>query len=128
MKNGYLTLDKLDVYKLARELEKIAWEIYSILDWQIKKITGDQFIESTDSVGGNIAEGYGRFHYLDKVKFYYNARGSLLESRHWLDLLDERKFLTSDSKKKYLAIYQELRPALNALIQSALIKKFPLIT
>jgi four helix bundle protein len=36
-------------------------------------------------------EGYKRFHYLEKIKFYYNARASLAEcSEHWIDLLKER--------------------------------------
>ena len=85
-------LNDLEVYKLARELSKIGWEIYQNLNWQTKKIMGDQFIESTDSVGANIAEGYGRFHYLDKIKFYYNSRASLIEcNEHWIELLKERK-------------------------------------
>ena len=82
MGKKYLSLDKLEVYKLARELSRITWEIYQELDWQNKKSQGDQFLGATDSVGANIAEGFGRFHFLDKVKFYFNARGSLLESRH----------------------------------------------
>lgn len=49
----YIELKDLTVYKLARELSKIAWEIYSKLSWQEKKIIGDQFIESIDSVGAN---------------------------------------------------------------------------
>jgi len=121
----YISLEKLEVYKLARELSKIAWEMYEKLDWKIKKITGDQFVESTDSVGANIAEGYGRFHYLDKIKFYYNARGSLLESRHWFDLLEERRFLEEEEKLKYLEYYRQLRPGLNALINSVLKVKNP---
>lgn len=65
--------------------------MYEALDWQVKKVMGDQFIRATDSVGANIAEGYGRFHYLDRIKFYYNARGSLSEARfHWAELLNER--------------------------------------
>lgn len=116
----YLSLDKLEAYRLARELSSMAWGPYESFEWQIKKIIGDQFIESTDSVGANIAEGYGRFHYLDKVKFYYNARGSLLESRHWLDLLTERKFVSADYANQYLAIYKNLRIVLNGLINSAM--------
>ena len=65
------------------------------MDWKLQKIIGDQWITSIDSVGSNIAEGYGRFHYLDKIKFYYNARGSLLESKHWLDRLYERRIITN---------------------------------
>lgn len=79
MANKYILLKNLEVYKLARMLSEIGWEAYNSLDWQTKKTIGDQFIESTDSAGANIAEGYGRFHYLDKIKFYYNARGSLTE-------------------------------------------------
>ena len=116
----YLSLDRLEVYKLARELSKIAWEIYQGLDWRDKKTMGDQFIESTDSCGANIAEGYGRFHYLDKVKFYFNSRGSLLESRHWFDILDERGKIKTAIKSRYLKVYQKLRPGLNGLISSTM--------
>lgn len=121
----YISLDKLEVYQLARKLSTIAWTIYDELEWRIKKINGDQSVESTDSVGANVAEGYGRFHYLDKVKFYYNARGSLLESRHWVDILDERKFLSKEDKIEYLKYYKNLRPALNALIKSVVKIKNP---
>lgn len=120
MVKEYLSLENLETYELARELSRIGWEIYVLLDWRGKKITGDQFMESTDSVGANIAEGYGRFHYLDKVKFYYNARGSLLESHHWLNLLVERKLIESSFKSRYLNIYKNLRMALSGLIKSAL--------
>ena len=117
----YLTLDKLETYKLARQLSRIGWEIYQDLDWREKKINGDQFVESTDSVGANIAEGFGRFHFLDKVKFYYNARASLLESRHWFDILKERNLVRNEAlSQKYLDCYQKLRPKLNALINSVL--------
>lgn len=53
---------------------------------------GQQFVSSVDSIGANIAEGDGRYHYLEKIKFYYNARASLVESCHWNDLLKERGF------------------------------------
>lgn len=120
MAKEYLSLDKLEAYKLSRELSMLAWQAYESFDWRVKKIVGDQFITSVDSTGANIAEGYGRFHYLDKVKFYYNARGSLLESRHWLDLLLERKLISVTYTKKYLDIYKNLRLVLNGLINSAM--------
>jgi four helix bundle protein len=124
-KGEYIPLENLGVYKLARRLGEVAWEIYEKLDWRIKRIIGDQFIESSDSVAANIAEGYGRFHYLDKVKFYYNARGSLLESRNWFDLLKKRGFLEEKDENEYLVCYKELRPALNALINSVAKAKNP---
>lgn len=91
MPKQYIQLRDLEIYKLSRELSAKGWEIYENMDWQTRKIMGDQFIAATDSIGANVAEGYGRFHYLDKIKFFYNARGSFIEaSEHWLELLKER--------------------------------------
>ena len=68
---GYAKLGDVFVYKLALELCETGWMIYEKLEWQDRKIFGDQFIRAVDSVGANIADGYGRFHYLDRIKFYY---------------------------------------------------------
>lgn len=40
---------------------------------------GDQILRAARSTTANIAEGYGRFHYLDNAKFCSNARGSVWE-------------------------------------------------
>ena len=46
----------------------------------------------------NIAEGYGRYHYLDCLRFYYIADGSLTETinhiitAHDLDYMDDQRF------------------------------------
>lgn len=85
----------MEIYKLSREISREAWIIYESLNRQDKKIMGDQFIRAIDSAGANIAEGFGRFHYLDKNKFNYNSRGSLMESIHWLAILLERGKITN---------------------------------
>ena len=93
--NNYIELKDLEVYQSGRELSQLGWKIYNNLDWQTKKIIGDQFITSTDSFGANITEGYSRFHFLEKIKFYYIARASLNEAlEYWLELLLERKKLS----------------------------------
>jgi four helix bundle protein len=91
-KKSYIHLKDLEIYKLERELSKTGWEIYETLDWQTKKVMGDQFITAIDSFGADIAEGYSRYHYLDKIKFFHIARASLVEAAdHWLPLLEERR-------------------------------------
>lgn len=115
----YILLQDLDVYKLARELSRIGWEIYESLDWQDKKIMGNQFIEAIDSVGANIAEGYGRYHYLDKIKFYYNSRASLGEScGHWLDIMHERKKISEKQSMSIKTIGNKLAVKLNNFINA----------
>lgn len=119
----YHLLEQLDTYKLARVLSAFAWSAYKGFDWQARKTIGDQFLTCVDSIGANIAEGYGRFHYLDKVKFYYNARGSLLEANHWIDILAERKLVRKEYKQEFLSIYNQLLMMLNGLIKSAMNEK-----
>jgi four helix bundle protein len=115
----FIKLNDLRIYQLSRELSSRAWTVYSRLDWTIKKTMGDQFIDSIDSVGANIAEGYFRFHYLDKIKFYYNARGSHAEAiLHWLSLLRERNLVNENDYNDMVKISQELAPKLNNYIGS----------
>jgi len=93
----YIELKNLEVYQISRQLSSIAWQIFCRMNLEDKKHMGDQFLRSADSVGANIAEGYGRYHYLDKVRFYHNARGSHLESfTHWLELLSEREKISME--------------------------------
>lgn len=118
-KKQYITLQHLEVYQLSRQLSRSGWDIYQKLGWQDKKIMGDQFITSVDSVGANIAEGYSRFHYLDKIKFYYNSRGSLSESLdHWLELLRERNKINDEDFERLKDVNRELSIKLNNFINS----------
>ncbi len=114
----YIPLDQIKVYQLSTEYSDSSWNIYKEFDWQIKKIIGDQFIRSVDSVSANIAEGYGRYHYLDRIKFYYNSRGSLFESKHWIDSLFKRKFINQQKYFDLAKKYKEIQINLNALINS----------
>jgi four helix bundle protein len=92
----YIELKNLEVYQLSRKLSSIAWEIFCRMDYMDKKHIGDQFLRSVDSIGANIAEGYGRFYYLDKVRFYYNSRASHYEAfTHWLELMLEREQISN---------------------------------
>lgn len=111
-----MKLEDLEIYKLAREISNKAWKIYQRMDYQTKKIIGDQFIRSVDSVSANITEGFGRYHYLDKNKFNYNARGSLFESIHWTELLLERKIIGEPEENYLKTKLKRLSVKLNNLI------------
>jgi len=87
------SLKNLKVYQRALELSHIGWEIYTALPAPLRYDMGSQLIRAVDSIGANIAEGFGRYHYKDKIKFYYNARGSLWESKHWIYLLYKRELI-----------------------------------
>ena len=113
-----MELKDLEVYALACEIADDAWIIYERLIWQDKKIMGDQFIESVDSISANIAEGFGRFHYLDKNKFNLNARGSLFEAMDWLQKLFKRGKISESEYKNLEGKLKNLGIKLNNYIQS----------
>jgi len=111
-----MQLKDLEVYKLAREASRDIWKIYDGWGWQDKKLFGDQLVGATDSIGANIAEGFGRFHYLDKNKFNYNARGSLLEAIYWLDTATERGRINNSDSEQISAKFENLHKKLNSYI------------
>jgi len=111
-----MKLGDLEIYKISLELSDKGWNIYRSLPKQFQFDIGSQFLRATDSIGANIAEGYGRFHYKDSVKFYYNARGSLWETKHWLLLLHKRDFIDEKIFKEFLHKIELLGKKLNNFI------------
>ena len=112
-------LNDLKVYRASLELSHRSWEIYSNLDNSLKYHIGNQFLNACDSVGANIAEGFGRFHYNDKIRFYYNARGSLFEVKHWIYLLHQRELIREDEYRTILSLTENIGKMLNSFIQNS---------
>lgn len=57
----------------------MAKEVLPILPKNERYRLGDQVLRAARSTTANLAEGYGRFHYLDNAKFCSNSRGSCYE-------------------------------------------------
>jgi four helix bundle protein len=53
-------------------------------------------LRAARSTTSNIAEGYGRFHYLDNAKFCSNARGSCWEVLDHLITGNDEKFVSAE--------------------------------
>jgi len=111
-------LGSLEVYKNSLILSEKAWEVYCVLPKHLRYDIGSQFLRAVDSIGANIAEGYGRYHYKDKIKFYYNARGPLWESKHWLLLLHKRGLIDSSAFNEILNLINFTGVQLNNFIKS----------
>lgn len=120
-------LKDLHIFQLADELSDYVWEVVQKWDWFAKKTVGDQYVRSTDSIGANIAEGYGRYYFGENIVFLYYARGSLQETWFWTEKARRRKLLT---EKEYAYIGErldKLPKELNATIKNMKIqsKKYP---
>jgi four helix bundle protein len=79
-RQGELGFEGLRFYQLALELLKAAYQLADKLPKYEQYNLADQLRRAAVSVTLNIAEGYGRYHYLDRIRFFYIARSSLNET------------------------------------------------
>ena len=110
--------ENLRVYNLAEEIEDLIWEIVGKWDYFAKDTIGKQLVNSADSVGANIAEGYGRGSHADNRRFAKISRGSLFEVKHWLRRAYKKKLLSEEEISSLQELIKELTPKLSAYINS----------
>lgn len=92
-KTSYQTFEDLDAYKFAREFRKAMHSAARKLPDSEKFGLVSQVRRAAVSLTNNIAEGHGRFHYLDQIKFMLQARGSLEELLDDLNVCQDEGYL-----------------------------------
>ncbi len=116
--SDYFVLEKIACYKRSLELSNYVWDVVIKWEWFAKKTLGAQWVDSTDSISANIAEGYGRNTKKDKIRFFYCSKGSLSESKDWFLKAKTRGLLT-DKQIQYIGSnMDELPRELNYLIKN----------
>jgi four helix bundle protein len=90
------TFENLEVYQVAREFRKAMYCVAKGLPEIEKFGLVLQMRRAALSLTNNIAEGHGRYHYLDQIKFMLQSRGSLEELIDDLNTCDDESYLASD--------------------------------
>ncbi|PIZ00524.1 four helix bundle protein [bacterium (Candidatus Howlettbacteria) CG_4_10_14_0_8_um_filter_40_9] len=101
--------DDLEVYQLARELTVWIYKITSDFPDEEKFGIISQIRRAITSVGANIAEGFGRFHYKENVQFCRNARGSLTEVKHFMISALDLGYIDEGTDKEFIERYDKLK-------------------
>jgi len=108
----------LDAWQLSHELVLMIYEVTNNFPTEEKFGLTSQLRRAVISITSNIAEGFSRFYFGDKLRFYYNARGSLSEVESQLitakdvGLLDEERF------GELMERVQRVEIVINGLIRS----------
>ena len=99
--NDLKTFEDLECWKACRELRLfVIKEVIPLLPKEEKWRLADQIIRAARSTTANIAEGYGRFHYLDNAKFCSNSRGSCWEVLDHLITANDEEMISSEMLQK----------------------------
>lgn len=109
---------ELDAWKKGHEL---VLEIYKITkDFPKEEKFGitDQLRRAASSTTANIAEGFERYHFNDKIKFYYQSRGSVAEVQNFLLLSRDLEYIDSKKCEELIKETNDIRQLINGLIRS----------
>src|SRR5437588_2868991 len=111
-----VAFEDLETLKAAETICDNLWKRVAHWGPFARDTVGKQLVEAADSVGANVAEAYGRFHYGEKLTFLYYARGSLFETKYWLNRARVRELLESETALAYAGELTDLAKKLNALL------------
>lgn len=113
----YLSLKNIDAYQWSFHLSNYVWNIVINWEWFEKKTVGNQFVTAMDSISANVAEGFGRYHKKDKIKFYRYSQGSLRECYDWNEKSKQRGLIKEEEYQYILGELEKIAPAINRLIK-----------
>src|SRR6266581_3012215 len=89
----YQTFEDLEVYQVARGFRKTMYQVAKRLPEEEKFALTNQIRRAAVSVTNNIAEGHGRFHFLEQIRFILQSRGSLEELLDDLNVCADEEYL-----------------------------------
>jgi len=111
-------LEDLKILQTAEGIADAVWKRVVQWDEFARDVVEKQLSRATDSIGANIAESYGRFHYGEKLQFLYYSRGSLFETKYWLNRALTRELLQAAEVKDYAGRLSDVARQLNSFASS----------
>lgn len=112
-----MNLDKLEVWVRAKNFALSVYkEVVPRLPSDEKWNLTQQLKRAAQSIPANIAEGHGRYHFLDNVRFCYIARGSLTELQSHMELAHDLGFLPDEIYKRMTTQAESVGKQLNNYI------------
>jgi four helix bundle protein len=112
------TLEEFSVYQQAMVLADQIWSLVNTWKYFERDTIGKQLVRSVDSIGANLSEGLGRYHFKETKNFSYHARGSLFETKTWLTKAFQRDLISQQQYQAFITELELLGKRLNAYINT----------
>ncbi|BAU54131.1 four helix bundle protein [Mucilaginibacter gotjawali] len=117
MEKKFLQLNDLTSYNSGFSFANKVWDIVIKWDYFARDTIGKQFVNAADSISANIAEGFGRYHKKDKIKFYYYSLGSVKECTDWLNKAKIRNLVSEQLFAELNELMEKLPRDIHQLIK-----------
>src|SRR5437867_1509630 len=91
----FQTFEDLEAYRSARIFRKAIYAVARRLPDFEKFVLASQIRRASLSLTNNIAEGHGRWHFQDHIKFVLQSRGSLMELIDDLNVCEDEVYFSS---------------------------------
>lgn len=114
--------------KIASFTDLIAWRkghdlvlfVYKITERFPKKelfVLTSQIRRAAISITSNIAEGFSRHSYKEKIQFYFVSQGSLSELQNQILIARDIGYISKETCSKILEMSTEVQKIINGLIK-----------
>ena len=108
--------EDLECYQLALQVMAKIHAVSKTLPAEEKYDLYAKIRRSSKGVTGNIAEAYGRYHYLDSLHYYSIARGELNETLAHLINAQVLKYINQPDFESLYKLIREAEQALNGFM------------
>ncbi|MFD2871108.1 four helix bundle protein [Mucilaginibacter ximonensis] len=111
-------IEDLEIYNLAESFSNEVWKIVLTWDYFAKDTIGKQLVRAADSIGANIAEGFGRYHFKENKNFCYFSRGSIIETKTWIKKSRDRNLINDAVYESLIKKLETIHLKLNIYIKN----------
>jgi four helix bundle protein len=109
---------KLEAWQVPHELVLAIYTVIKKFPKEERFGVIDQLRRAVSSITANIAEGWGRYHFADRIKFYYQARGSCCEVQNFLILSKDLGYLDKSEFDKLNSMCDRCFKIISGLIRA----------
>jgi four helix bundle protein len=108
----------LVIYQLALDLAEWIYQVTANFPKEETYNLTSQLRRSAASIGANIAEGWGRYTYKERIRYCIIARGSLAETKHHVLFSHRLKYINDEILSQYYSSHKNLSVRINNYISS----------
>lgn len=116
-KNKIKSFTDLDAWKEGHKLVLIIYELTKTFPKEEIFVLVSQMRRCSVSITSNIAEGFSRQSFKEKIQFYYMAQGSLTELQNQLIIARDTKYIHNEKFQNIAEHSIKVHKIINGLIK-----------